>query len=120
MGGIVHTHSPWATSWAQAGRGIPCYGTTHADYLYGTVPCVRNLTKEEIGECRLEKCCKKIEFETIREFANAATWLGNDETHYVVKHPDYDITQMKAFLVSLISCIHTKHELDKAKELLNS
>ena len=38
MGGIVHTHSPWATSWAQAGRGIPCYGTTHADYLYGTVP----------------------------------------------------------------------------------
>lgn len=80
----------------------------------------QNLTKEEIGECRLEKCCKKIEFETIREFANAATWLGNDETHYVVKHPDYDITQMKAFLVSLISCIHTKHELDKAKELLNS
>ena len=48
IGGIVHTHSPWATSWAQAGRGIPCYGTTHADYLYGTVPCVRNLTKEEL------------------------------------------------------------------------
>ena len=42
------THSPWATSWAQAGRGIPCYGTTHADYLYGQVPCVRTLTKEEI------------------------------------------------------------------------
>ena len=50
IGGVVHTHSPWATSWAQAGRGIPCYGTTHADYLYGTVPCVRNLTKEEIDE----------------------------------------------------------------------
>lgn len=48
IGGIVHTHSPWATSWAQAGRAIPCYGTTHADYLYGEVPCVRNLTKEEI------------------------------------------------------------------------
>ena len=48
--GIVHTHSPWATSWAQAGRGIPCYGTTHADYMYGTIPCVRNLTKEEIDE----------------------------------------------------------------------
>ncbi len=46
--GIVHTHSSWATSWAQAGRGIPCYGTTHADYLYGEVPCVRNLTKEEL------------------------------------------------------------------------
>ena len=48
IGGIVHTHSSWATSWAQAGRGIPCYGTTHADYFYGEIPCVRNLTKQEI------------------------------------------------------------------------
>ena len=48
MGGIVHTHSPWATSWASAGRGIPCYGTTHADYMYGEIPCLRCLTKEEI------------------------------------------------------------------------
>lgn len=50
IGGIVHTHSPWATSWAQAGRGIPCYGTTHADYMYGEIPCVRNLTEKEINE----------------------------------------------------------------------
>ena len=50
MGGIVHTHSTWATSWAQAGRAIPCYGTTHADYIYGKIPCVRNLTKEEIDD----------------------------------------------------------------------
>ena len=50
VGGIVHTHSSWATSWAQAGRGIPCYGTTHADYMYGEIPCVRNLTKDEIDE----------------------------------------------------------------------
>ena len=48
IGGVVHSHSPWATSWAQAGRGIPCYGTTHADYMYGEIPCVRCLTKEEI------------------------------------------------------------------------
>lgn len=48
IGGIVHTHSPWATSWAQAGRSIPCYGTTHADYIYGEVPCLRCLNKEEI------------------------------------------------------------------------
>ena len=48
IGGIVHTHSPWATSWAQAGRDIPCYGTTHADYIYGAVPCARNLTEEEL------------------------------------------------------------------------
>ena len=50
VGGIVHTHSTWATSWAQAGRNIPCYGTTHADYIYQDVPCVRNLTKEEIDD----------------------------------------------------------------------
>ena len=49
VGGIVHTHSPWATSWAQAGRSIPCYGTTHADYFYGEIPCARSLTPEEIA-----------------------------------------------------------------------
>jgi len=49
IGGIVHSHSSWATSWAQAGRSIPCYGTTHADYIYGEVPCVRALTPEEIA-----------------------------------------------------------------------
>ena len=50
IGGIVHTHSPEATSWAQAGRDIPMYGTTHADYFYGPIPCARGLTKEEIEE----------------------------------------------------------------------
>ena len=50
IGGIVHTHSSYATSWAQAGRSIPCYGTTHADYIYGEVPCLRCLTEEEIDE----------------------------------------------------------------------
>ena len=50
VGGIVHTHSAWATSWAQAGLDIPCYGTTHADYIYGEIPCVRNLTKDEIDD----------------------------------------------------------------------
>jgi L-ribulose-5-phosphate 4-epimerase len=49
VGGIVHTHSPWATSWAQAGRPIPALGTTHADYYYGEIPCTRSLTKEEIN-----------------------------------------------------------------------
>lgn len=50
IGGIVHTHSTWATSWAQSGRDIPCYGTTHADYMYGSIPCARNLTKVELDE----------------------------------------------------------------------
>lgn len=48
IGGICHTHSPYATGWAQAGRSIPCYGTTHADYFYGEIPCCRSLTEEEI------------------------------------------------------------------------
>ena len=48
--GLVHTHSQYATMWAQLGMDIPCYGTTHADYIYGEVPCARSLTKEEIEE----------------------------------------------------------------------
>ncbi|MFV0322557.1 MAG: L-ribulose-5-phosphate 4-epimerase [Alphaproteobacteria bacterium] len=48
--GIVHTHSRHATSWAQAGRDIPAYGTTHADYFYGGIPCTRKMTPEEIKE----------------------------------------------------------------------
>ena len=49
VGGIVHTHSRWATSFAQAGRPIVATGTTHADYFYGTVPCTRLLTPAEIA-----------------------------------------------------------------------
>jgi len=49
IGGVVHTHSRWATIWAQAGRSIPAYGTTHADYMYGDIPCTRNMTPMEIG-----------------------------------------------------------------------
>ena len=48
IGGVVHTHSRWATSWAQAGRSIPAYGTTHGDYFYGPIPCTRKMTPEEI------------------------------------------------------------------------
>lgn len=49
LGGIVHTHSRWATSFAQAGRGIPAFGTTQGDYFYGEVPCTRKMTPEEIA-----------------------------------------------------------------------
>ncbi len=48
LGGVTHTHSTFATAWAQAGRDIPFYGTTHADYFYGDIPCARALTEEEI------------------------------------------------------------------------
>ncbi|WP_444659295.1 L-ribulose-5-phosphate 4-epimerase [Caproiciproducens sp. R2] len=49
IGGIVHTHSRWATIWAQAGQSIPAYGTTHGDYFYGPIPCTRKMTPEEIA-----------------------------------------------------------------------
>jgi L-ribulose-5-phosphate 4-epimerase len=50
LGGVVHTHSTYATSWAQAGRSIPPLGTTHADHFYGQVPCSRKLTKKEVAQ----------------------------------------------------------------------
>lgn len=48
IGGVCHTHSRWATAFAQAGMGIPAYGTTHADYFYGEIPCTREMIKVEI------------------------------------------------------------------------
>jgi L-ribulose-5-phosphate 4-epimerase len=48
IGGIVHTHAPWSTSWAQAGRSLPALGTTQADYYYGEIPCTRKMTEAEI------------------------------------------------------------------------
>ena len=66
IGGIVHTHSPQATSFAQAGVDIPLYGTTHADYFYGSIPCARSLTEEEIkGEYEVNT--GKVIVETFRE-----------------------------------------------------
>lgn len=49
IGGVVHTHSPQATAWAQAGKAIPALGTTHADYFYGSIPCTRALSNKEIA-----------------------------------------------------------------------
>jgi L-ribulose-5-phosphate 4-epimerase len=55
IGGVVHTHSEWATSWAQAGLGIPAIGTTHADHYYGEIPCTRKMTESEVkGNYELE------------------------------------------------------------------
>ena len=73
LGGIVHTHSPYAAAWAQAGEDIPCYGTTHADYFYGPVPCTRGLTKEELDE-DYEKNNGKVIVETF-------TGRGIDPVH---------------------------------------
>lgn len=66
IGGIVHTHAPWATSWAQAGKGIEPLGTTHADYFYGTVPCTRPMKEEEIHGA-YEHETGKVIVETFRD-----------------------------------------------------
>jgi len=74
IGGVVHTHSEWATSWAQAGANIPCYGTTHADYFYGEILCTRSLTDEEIqGEYELNT--GKVMVETLRNANKGALEL---------------------------------------------
>ena len=65
LGGIVHTHSPFAVAWAQAGQDIPCYGTTHADYFYGPIPCARHLTAAELEE-DYEKNTGKVIVETFQ------------------------------------------------------
>ena len=66
VGGVVHTHSKWATSWAQAGLDLPALGTTHADYFYGTIPCTRKMHSNEIkGEYELET--GKVIVETFKE-----------------------------------------------------
>ncbi len=66
IGGVVHTHSTYAVAWAQAGRDIPCYGTTHADYFYGEIPCARMLSQEELDE-DYEKCTGKVIVETFTD-----------------------------------------------------
>ena len=66
LGGVVHTHSRWATSFAQAGRGIPAYGTTQGDYFYGEIPCTRRMTPEEIAG-RYELETGNVIIETYRE-----------------------------------------------------
>lgn len=63
---IVHTHSRWATATAQAESPIPCYGTTHADHFYGSVPCTRHLSEEEIQN-EYELNTGKVIVETIRD-----------------------------------------------------
>ena len=60
IGGVVHTHSEWATIWAQAGQPMPALGTTHADYFYGDIPCTRKLTNSEINSAYEEATGKVI------------------------------------------------------------
>lgn len=68
LGGVVHTHSTFAAAWAQAGMDLPCYGTTHADYFYGAVPCARALTQAEV-ESDYEGNTGRVIVETFRSRA---------------------------------------------------
>lgn len=67
IGGVVHTHSSWATTWAQAGKSIPALGTTHADYFYGEIPCTRKMRQDEIAE-NYELNTGKVIVETFKEY----------------------------------------------------
>ncbi len=66
IGGVVHTHSSWATSFAQAGRGIPALGTTHGDYFYGEIPCTRKMTEDEV-KGKYEKETGNVVVETFKD-----------------------------------------------------
>ena len=68
IGGVVHTHSEWATTWAQMGLSIPALGTTHADYFYGTIPCTPPLTEEEV-KTHYERETGNVIVGTFRELA---------------------------------------------------
>jgi L-ribulose-5-phosphate 4-epimerase len=76
LGGVVHTHSTWATIFAQAGKAIPALGTTHADYFYGPVPCTRPLTEQEVAE-NYELNTGKVICENVKEFVPAILVAGH-------------------------------------------
>ena len=78
IGGVVHTHSRWATVFAQAGRDIPALGTTHADYFYGNIPCTRKMTPEEIAG--------EYERETGNVIAETFKGLSADDIPAVLVH----------------------------------
>ena len=80
IGGVVHTHSSYATSFAQAGRDIPCYGTTHADYSSIEIPCTRRMTKDEV-EHDFELNTGKVITECLREEG-----ISSDDVSGVLVH----------------------------------
>lgn len=95
IGGIVHTHSTYATAWSQGGKGIPALGTTHADYFYGEVSCARKLTKAEI-EGNYEEETGNVIVETLKErnplhvpgilLANHGPFSWGDDVNSAVYH----------------------------------
>ena len=130
-GGVVHTHSPNATSFAQAGREIPCLGTTHADYFYGSIPVTRKLKKEEIeGEYELNTGKVIVEtFQNIDPDAVKAVLVNNhgpfvwgkdanDAVFYAVVLENIAGMNIQTFVLNpeikaVDSCLLDKHYLRK-------
>lgn len=116
IGGVTHTHSTWATAWAQTGRGIPAYGTTHGDYFNGEIPCTRRMHREEIrGE--YEKNTGLVITETFRDRSpdgmpgvlvhshGPFTW-GKDPAEAVHNSAVLEIVAKMAFASELIGYGH--------------
>jgi L-ribulose-5-phosphate 4-epimerase len=125
IGGVVHTHSEWATSWAQSGRSLPAYGTTHADYYYGEVPCTRPLTRAEV-ETDYETETGKVIVETMTDLDPSAvpgvlvhghapfTW-GKDAKEAVYHAVVLEVVAKMAFRTELLGNHNpiAKYLLDK-------
>lgn len=112
IGGVTHTHSHWATSWAQAGKGVLPLGTTHADYFDGMIPCTRQMTKEEI-ESDYEKNTGSVIIETFQKIDSSRmpavlvyshgpfTW-GKNAVHSVENSVVLENVALMAFNTSVL------------------
>ena len=99
IGAVVHTHSPFSTSFAQAGVGIKAFGTTHADYFYGEIPCTRAMTKEELGG-EYEKETGTVIIEGFRERG-----MDPDRMHAVLVHSHGPFTWGKNAMASVEAAV---------------
>jgi len=97
IGGVVHTHSTYATAWAQAGRDIPNIGTTHADYFYKDIPCTRSMNEQEVkGEYELETGNVIVErFKDIDPDATPGVLVKNHGPFSWGKNPDNAVYNAK-------------------------
>jgi len=121
IGGIVHTHSPWATSWAQAGQDIPCFGTTHADHFYGQIPCTREMRNNEIEE-NYEKETGKVIVETFREKNenDIQAVLVNSHGPFVWGSDAEQAVKNSVVLEEIAKMAYRTVQLDKNKSSINS
>ena len=131
IGGIAHTHSEFATAWAQAGRAIPCLGTTHADYFHGAVPVTSELTAEEIAEdyekntgvaiCRAFQGLDPEKIPAVLVRGHAPFCWGADVTEAAhnsvileaVARMAYHTTTLAKDIEPLVTALHDKHFLRK-------